>query len=194
MTSPLALLLAFAAGVIVGMGRRDAFTLARSGKVLLVTDARTILRSASGSRRLGITLVTIALVAQSIVGVLALASRERSIEATRDATAAAESAQAAADANAATSAKLGALLDCLERYNRAAGLARDERDAKSKTATTYELDLWKKIRDVIASTAEGGSDVAIQSIDAYIASVRELQDTRAENPYPDPATCATLDK
>lgn len=165
MTLLLVGLASFAVGVFVGLMFRDAFELYRTGHGFLLSTSRRVL----ASRRAGIYLVTAALVVNAALGGLLITTRS----AQRD-----------------QSDRLSNLVQCLERYNRVSGIARDDRDAAAAGITATELRLWKRFRRMIAVPSDtGGREEALDTIDDYRRKIRHLQQTRTRNPYPDPGLC-----
>lgn len=174
-----AALVSFVAGVTVGVLLREAWEITRHpegssvlrfAQILLLLPESFRRITGARSRTVGILLVTIALAANAVLGFLLITTRTAVDDLVTD---------------------VSELAGCGERYNRASGEARDERDARAKLATEEEIDLWRDLE--AALSADTGSSVPIRDrIRAYRAELQKLQETRVENPYPDPDLCRRL--
>lgn len=171
----------FIVGVLVGIALREAYVLAVPEKgSTMATDTPTPTKRRSipeaarkmGARRIGIGLVTAALAVNACLGFLLITTR----------------AAVEGEANSRT-----ALVTCITEYNVAEGKARDERDEAAKATTEVEAALWRRLR-IVLTQPSSSIEAITAAIDEYLISVEELQATRYDNPYPDPESCARLDK
>lgn len=173
----------FLVGVLVGIALREAYVLAVPEKgARMATDTPTPTTSTKGhipetarkvgARRLGIGLVTAALIVNACLGFLLITTRAAQEDQAKD---------------------LADLVSCITEYNVAEGKARDERDVATKATTEVEAALWRRLRIVLTQPASS-IEAITDAIDEYLISVEELQATRYDNPYPDPESCARLDK
>jgi hypothetical protein len=167
----------FLIGVLVGLLLREAISvivehLHRRGNSKGSSTMATNRLGKIGARRIGIILVTAALAVNACLGFLLITTRAAQQEQAQD---------------------LANLVSCITNYNVAEGKARDERDVATRATTEVEAALWRRLRIVLTQpTSSIGAITA--AIDEYLISVEELQATRYENPYPDPESCARLDK
>jgi hypothetical protein len=170
----------FLVGVLVGIALREAYVLAVPEKGAdMATDTPTPTRGRIpetarkvGARRLGIVLVTAALAVNACLGFLLITTRAAQEDQAKD---------------------LEDLVSCITDYNVAEGKARDERDEATKATTEVEAALWRRLR-IVLTQPSSSIEAITAAIDEYLISVEELQATRYDNPYPDPESCARLDK
>lgn len=157
----------FVVGIACGILLRDAYELAAHGEGFIMSTARRAVHQ-FGTRRLLSVLLLVALLLNAVVGFALIGARAKADRAER----------AVSD-----------LSNCLESYNRREGDARNERDRVAKRITATEVVLWEQILAVFKGQNQNGSGVVLKAIVTYLDQVHQLQDTRLENPYPDPALC-----
>lgn len=171
---------AFVAGVIVGALLDEAFEIVTTGKGRLVEIAKRGATRVTGSRSLGVVLVTASLAVNAFLG-FSLIATQGDVETT--------TAQVARQGD-----RLVEVVDCQAVFNADKAEALKARDVVLQATTDEELNLWRNLRRVLSSTTAKRDDL-LDAIDAYIVRIEEVQATRRENPYPDPATCReTLDR
>lgn len=163
--------LAFLAGVGVGYLLRDRYL---RRKAATMPD----LRRPSRFRTVLLVLVGIALLANASVGFLLIATRA-ALEEQRD--------------------RFENLVLCQEAYNRDQGEALEERDLVIKGTAESEILLWEeylRISEIALAAdpddAELGRRLSVrfqQTVREWVEGLRETQQARRENPYPDPERC-----
>lgn len=172
--------LAFVVGVGVGVFLRDTYDKIRTRRGTMPSNllSRSI-AAATSSRRLGLTLVTLALLANAATGFLLITTR----------------AQAGDDRD-----RVATLVSCLAVYNRDLGDALSERDSSIKGTADAEVGLWREYVRlfVLAQEADEAGDAKrleelqvefYDTVRGYVDDLERTQETRSENPYPDPDLC-----
>ena len=155
----------FLVGVVAGAALREILARARGGHTVLVTALRphlTRLAHRLTSRRVGITLVALALAANAATGFLGIATR----------------------------GQVNDLVTCLERYNQLAGKARDAIRSEANDEREGRRILFRTIRDDVRRG--GDPEVVDQALTDYLRKLNRLDDTVAENPYPPTDLCVRM--
>jgi hypothetical protein len=175
----IAVLLAFVAGVGVGFLVRDRWETIHNRKDTMRHALTSSAARLLSSRRLGLTLVTLALLANALLGFLLIATRAAQAD-DRD--------------------RFEELVLCVERYNRTQGDALTSRDSAIRSSADAEIRLWReyvRLFDLAQNADEAGDEAQIERIQVefydtvreYVDGLEETREARSENPYPDPDLC-----
>lgn len=176
--------LAFAVGLLVGVLYADTFRRLTSGKARRMSPL-THTRTGSVFR----ILIVLTLLGNMMVGVLLIRTRQQ----------VADQGAAVADQGAAVVAQAKALDESNKRVEAlglcVAGLITDtletldERGVPATETTVVEEKLWRELRTVLLSPDATLTEITA-AISDYLASLDHLQATRKLSPYPNPNRCS----